>query len=218
VAFRVLGAGNFPKHRTLCDLRALHQNGLAALFVPVVKPASPGLKGNTLKFRIGPRREGAKPWSKTMKILVPVDGSEPALEAVRHVLDLLGNGLKAGLVLATVQEPVYLYEMVLAPGSDVLQRVTGAVGTKALADAEALCRAARVPYDREIVSGGAAQAILDLAGARGCDAIVMGARGLGAVKSALLGSVSQRVLQDAPMPVTVVKQWPSAPPPANPTA
>jgi transposase len=39
VAFRVLAADNFPKHRTLCDFRALHLNELAALFVQVVKLA-----------------------------------------------------------------------------------------------------------------------------------------------------------------------------------
>lgn len=39
VAFRVLGAGNFPAHRTLCDFRALHLKELAALFVQVVKLA-----------------------------------------------------------------------------------------------------------------------------------------------------------------------------------
>jgi transposase len=39
VAFRVLGAGNFSKHRTLCDFRALHLSELAALFVQVVKLA-----------------------------------------------------------------------------------------------------------------------------------------------------------------------------------
>lgn len=153
-----------------------------------------------------------------MKILVPVDGSEPALEAVRHVLSLLGNGLKASLLLATVQEPVYLYERVLAPDADVLERVTGAVGRQALAAAEALCTAAGVAYAHEIVSGDAARALLDLAGTSGCDAIVMGARGLGAVKGALLGSVSQRVLQEANVPVTVVRQRPIATVPAVPAA
>ncbi|MBK7792738.1 MAG: IS1182 family transposase [Betaproteobacteria bacterium] len=39
VAFRVLGAGNFPAHRTLSDFRALHLKELAALFVQVVKLA-----------------------------------------------------------------------------------------------------------------------------------------------------------------------------------
>lgn len=35
----MLGAGNFPKHRTICDFRALHLQELAALFVQVVKLA-----------------------------------------------------------------------------------------------------------------------------------------------------------------------------------
>ena len=39
VAFRVLAADNFPKHRTLSDFRALHLEELAALFVQVVKLA-----------------------------------------------------------------------------------------------------------------------------------------------------------------------------------
>ena len=39
VAFRVLAAGNFPKHRTICDFRALHLEELSALFVQVVKLA-----------------------------------------------------------------------------------------------------------------------------------------------------------------------------------
>jgi len=39
VAFRVLAAGNFPAHRTLCDFRALHLEELGALFVQVVKLA-----------------------------------------------------------------------------------------------------------------------------------------------------------------------------------
>ena len=39
VAFRVLGAGNFPAHRTVCDFRALHLKELAALFVQVVRLA-----------------------------------------------------------------------------------------------------------------------------------------------------------------------------------
>ena len=39
VAFRVLAAGNFPAHRTICDFRALHLKELSALFVQVVKLA-----------------------------------------------------------------------------------------------------------------------------------------------------------------------------------
>lgn len=39
VAFRVLAAGNFPKHRTICDFRALHLGELASLLLQVVKLA-----------------------------------------------------------------------------------------------------------------------------------------------------------------------------------
>ncbi len=140
-----------------------------------------------------------------MKILIPVDGSEPALDAVRHALQLLQTGLQASCVLATVQDPVFLYEMVLPPGAEVLERVSGAVGDKALAGAEALFRAAGVPFAREIASGEPASALLDVARRHHCDAIIMGARGLGMLRSALLGSVSQRLVQDAAVPVTIVK-------------
>ena len=39
VAFRVLAAGNYPAHRTICDFRAMHLEELSALFVQVVKLA-----------------------------------------------------------------------------------------------------------------------------------------------------------------------------------
>ena len=39
LAFRMLGAGNFPKHRTIRDFRALHLKELGDLFVQVVKLA-----------------------------------------------------------------------------------------------------------------------------------------------------------------------------------
>jgi len=39
VAFRVLAAGNYPAHRTICEFRALHLEEFSALFVQVVKLA-----------------------------------------------------------------------------------------------------------------------------------------------------------------------------------
>ena len=140
-----------------------------------------------------------------MKILVPVDGSEPSLDAVRHALHLRCEGLQTSFVLATVQEPTYTYEMMLAPDAGVLERLSGAVGGRALKDAEALFEAAGVPFQREIASGDPAQALLEIAVRYGCEAIIMGARGRGALRSTLLGSVSHAVLQASPLPVTIVK-------------
>ena len=140
-----------------------------------------------------------------MKILLPVDGSEPALDAVRHALHLHREGLNASFVLATVQEPTYLYEMMLAPDAEVLGRVSGAAGAHALAGAEALFKAAAVAYEREIATGYAANALIEVAERYRCDAIIMGARGMGALRSALLGSVSQAVMHASKVPVTIVK-------------
>lgn len=110
-----------------------------------------------------------------------------------------------------VQEPTFLYEMVLPPSADVLERMSGAVGNRALEGAEALLRAAAVPFEREIGSGNPAQTLIDLAGRHGCEGIIVGARGLGAMRSALLGSVSQAVLHASTVPVTVVKHAPPEP-------
>lgn len=140
-----------------------------------------------------------------MKILVPVDGSELALDAVRHALHLRREGLKASFVLATVQEPTYLYEMMLAPDAGVLERVSGAVGSRALESAEALFNAAGAHFEREIGSGDPAPTLIEIAGRYGCEAIILGARGMGALRGALLGSVSQAVLHASRLPVTIVK-------------
>ena len=143
-----------------------------------------------------------------MKFLLPVDGSEAALDAVRHALHLQRQGLRASFVLATVQELTYTYELILAPDADVLDRVTGAVGARALKSAEALFEAAGLTFEREIGSGDPAPTLLEIAQRCGCEAIIMGARGHGALRSALLGSVSQAVLQASPLPVTIVKHQP----------
>jgi len=140
-----------------------------------------------------------------MKILVAVDGSQASLCAVRHALQLLREGLRADILLAAVQEPTYVYEMVLPPSADVLERLGGAVGARALAEAEALLAQAGVAYTREIASGEAAPTLVEIAERHGCAKIVMGARGLGPMRGALLGSVSQSVLQKAKVPVTIVK-------------
>lgn len=143
-----------------------------------------------------------------MKILIPVDGSEPALDAVRHALHLQHMGLQAGFVLATVQEPTFMYEMILAPDADVLDRVTGAVGARALEGAQALFKAAGVPFESEIGSGEPAPTLIEIAEKHACEAIIMGARGLGGLRAALLGSVSRAVLHAAMVPVTIVKHAP----------
>ena len=140
-----------------------------------------------------------------MKILLPVDGSELSLKAVRMAVNLLQQGLSGSLVIANVQEPATLYEMVVAPDGEVLQRVSTAAGIDALEKAEALLMAERVVYEREIATGDPAHTIIDIGERFACDMIIMGARGVSAMRSALLGSVSNEVLHAAQVPVMIVK-------------
>lgn len=140
-----------------------------------------------------------------MKILLPVDGSELSLKAVRMAVNLLQQGLSGSLVIANVQEPATLYEMVVAPDGEVLQRVSTAAGIDALEKAEGVLMAEGVVYEREIATGDPAHTIIDIGERFACDMIIMGARGVSAMRSALLGSVSNEVLHAAQVPVMIVK-------------
>jgi nucleotide-binding universal stress UspA family protein len=141
-----------------------------------------------------------------MKILIPVDGSALSLEAVRHALGLIGQGLRADLVLANVQAPASLYEIVVAHDPNVIQNVSAGAGAHLLEAAQALCRTAGVSFECEVVSGDPVSALCDLAEEYGCSAIVIGAHGKGALASALLGSVSHALANVSPVPVTIVRQ------------
>ena len=141
-----------------------------------------------------------------MKILLPVDGSQLSLEAVRFAIRLAREGLQSSFVLANVQEPATLYEVMLAHDAEVLERVKGAAGEHLLQGAEALLTEAGMEYEREVLSGGdPAHALVDIIERFECDAVVMGARGLGALSGAVVGSVSQALTRASPVPVMIVR-------------
>jgi nucleotide-binding universal stress UspA family protein len=140
-----------------------------------------------------------------MKILLPVDGSELSLEAVRFAVRLLKDGLQGSAVLANVQEPATLYELIVAHDPEVIDRVSGEAGLHTLASAQALLDATGISYECEVAKGDPAHTIVDIAERFGCDMIVMGARGASALRSAMMGSVSNEVLHASGVPVVIVK-------------
>ena len=140
-----------------------------------------------------------------MKILLPVDGSELSLEAVRFALRMAKDGLQVSVVLANVQEPANLYEVLVAHDPELINRVSAQAGLHALTGAKALLDAAGVAYEREVAKGDPAHTIVDIAERFACDLIVMGARGASALRSAMLGSVSNEVLHASGIPVVIVK-------------
>lgn len=140
-----------------------------------------------------------------MKILLPVDGSTLALEAVRFAIRMVLAGLRADAVLANVQEPAHLYELLVAHDPDLIDRASADAGLHALVEAQALLDAAGVSYEVEVAKGDPAHTIIDMSERFGCDLIVMGARGTSALRSAMMGSVSNEVLHASAVPVMIVK-------------
>lgn len=139
-----------------------------------------------------------------MKILVPVDGSPQSLEAVQHAIRLVRDGLKATFVLANVQEPSSLYEMVVMHDPQALRRMALEAGEHSLAEADALLTRADIEHETEIASGEPAHTLIDLIENYGCDVVIVGAHGMGN-SSAAFGSVAQELLRHAPVPVMVVR-------------
>ena len=75
----------------------------------------------------------------------------------------------------------------------------------ALAAATSVLGAAGIPHEDLRRIGDPGPTIAAAAVEKGCDLIMMGARGLGSHTAALLGSVAQSTIEHATMPVMVVK-------------
>lgn len=139
-----------------------------------------------------------------IKILIPIDGSEHALLAVRHAVRLVNAGLKARFVVANVQETATLYEMVVAHDPNVLQQVSEAAGNDLMRPAVQLLQAAGLLVTQEVAVGDPANMLVEILERHGCEAVIMTAHG-GGVRAALLGSVSQEMVRISPVPITLVK-------------
>lgn len=141
------------------------------------------------------------------KILLPVDGSEDALAAVRHALRWAGGRAEITFVLANVQEPASLYEVVVAHDAERIAALKRDAGADLLRAAEVLLDEAGAAYESEVAAGVPEHLIVELAETYACDAIVLGALGQGATPdSGGLGSVTLAVLEASPVPVTVVRR------------
>jgi nucleotide-binding universal stress UspA family protein len=138
-----------------------------------------------------------------LKVLVPVDGSENALRALERAIGLLRER-PFELHVLNVQGPVGGAVSGFV-GSAAVKGFHREEGEKILAPARALLERLGVPGKTHITVGPAGESIAGFAKQLGCDAIIMGTRGQGKIRGALLGSVSTDVIRYAEMPVTLVK-------------
>ena len=143
------------------------------------------------------------------RIVVGVDGSEHAAAALRFAVEE-ARLRKATLVavhawsyvpLAPIQTGYDTMELPPTFVADDLEREEQAART--LLDEALSSVPAGIEVERQVVGGPADDAILDQAA--GAALIVVGSHGHGRLASALLGSVSSRVIEHAPCPVVVVR-------------
>jgi len=138
------------------------------------------------------------------KILVPLDGSEHALRAIDELIGGITAGHAPELHLLNVQHPLsgdvgrfFDHERISSFHRDE--------GLKALEAARKKLDDAGVRYAVHIGVGEPAETIVAYAKEKGCDEIVMGARGHGFIATLLMGSVAKAVSDRAGIPVRLVE-------------
>lgn len=151
--------------------------------------------------------------AKCKAILVPVDFSPSSLAAVQHAI-FLGGLLKADVTLLHV-----IHDPEDAPGyyhrgkkdlkkrvrfiSDAAQEMMGDFIKEH--DLNGQAKSAGIKLERHCVNGIPSATINDTADKKRYGLVVIGSRGQTGLKRLLLGSVAERVVNRAGVPVLVVK-------------
>jgi nucleotide-binding universal stress UspA family protein len=136
-------------------------------------------------------------------ILVGVDGSIHSLKAAQLAGEIARAMAVEVVWVVTCYMPIsaYLGEPFLE--TSIVDRMNEAERTLQLAIQEL----GTIPGEikKETLEGSPADAILEVAGTREIDLIVMGTRGLGSLSGLLLGSQSHKVIANAKCPVLVTR-------------
>ncbi len=138
-----------------------------------------------------------------LKTLVPIDGSDAALRALRHVLAMAERGLAAEIHLLNVQAPIVGHARMFI-NHEERERYSHDQGVAALATARALLDDSKTAYTHHIVVGHVGETIVRFAEEQAFEVIVMGSRGESDVAPMLIGSVASNVIKLTRVPVTLV--------------
>ena len=138
-------------------------------------------------------------------LLLPVDGSECASRAARHIAAIACSIPELQVHLVNVQPPGDDWMVRRMLKVEELATLEREWGESAIAPARAILHAAGLCVTEHIVQGEIAQSIAALARDLNCDQIIMGSHGRTALGGLLLGSEAIKVLHLTSIPVTLVK-------------
>ena len=140
------------------------------------------------------------------RILLPTDGSELSLKAVRLGVDLAktcGSSVIALHAIPPAQTIAYMAEIMASIEFDYAKEATR-FAERHLENARAIAEQAGVPFDRLLLFDAQPyQAIMQTATERQCDLIVMAAHGWQGLARLLMGSETHKVILKSPVPVLV---------------
>jgi nucleotide-binding universal stress UspA family protein len=131
-----------------------------------------------------------------MKILLAYDGFEQSKHALEETAKLAADGKGEITVLSVVPPDARASKS----GGHVMLRPHA---HEDVARAHAYLRERRIPSEMKEGAGDPAEQIVAEATAGGYDFVVVGSRGRGPVRRIFLGSVSTKVVANAPCPVLV---------------
>jgi len=137
--------------------------------------------------------------------LIPTDGSPAALRALALALDAVRGHADEQVHLLNVQGPMLHPWPGKLVSLDMIAAELRSEGEKLLVQPKIMALAEGLACVPEVRIGAAAEVIAAYAAEQGCDGIVMGTRGMGAVAGLVMGSVAQKVVHLASVPVTLVK-------------
>jgi nucleotide-binding universal stress UspA family protein len=141
-----------------------------------------------------------------LKLLIAIDGSEHARQAIVAAGRLAKAGARLDVLLLNVGESPRFYGEVPAYDYEAAEREQRAQQEELLEAALTQARACGLePVATQSAVGAPAQEIVRVAAEHGVDQIVMGTRGRNALAGLLVGSVAQRVVHLAEVPVLLVK-------------
>ena len=142
-------------------------------------------------------------------VLLATDGSKDAELAATTALEL-ANSTSSELHLVLVEEPPYAYVdpsgYPYFPDAKLEQELERQARVRLDAEVQKRRSAGGAVAQAHLRVGDAAAEIVDLAEDIGAGLVVMGSRGLGGIRRALMGSVSDSVVRHAHCPVLVVRQ------------
>ncbi|SDM98377.1 Nucleotide-binding universal stress protein, UspA family [Halogranum gelatinilyticum] len=135
-------------------------------------------------------------------ILVPTDGSDAAMNAVDHAVDL-ARQYDATLHVLAVVDPTSFSTLDVDPSTVVVAMERQA--REAAQRVETVAEEAGVAIETAVVRGDPARTITTYATDNEADLVVMGTHGRSGLDRYLLGSVTERVVRTADVPVLTVR-------------